>query len=580
MTKRIPESLIQEIRRKADIVEIVSNYMPLTKKGKNFLGLCPFHNDSNPSMAVSPEKQIYKCFVCGSGGNVFQFVENFEKVSFVESVIKVGALVHMDLSDYQHTEFTVKVDEKTQTMLSMIREVQVLTQFQLKTPSGKQGYDFMKRRGYSDALLEYFGVGFLGNENQVTHFLSAKGYEPHMMIQADLVRDTDQGLKDVFYQRVLFPIDDAKGNIVGFSGRTIEPQSSVKYINTKETSIYVKGHILYNLSRAYQDIKKDREIIITEGVTDTFAFHEAGMRNVVSLLGVACTSEHIRLIQSVATHVTLAFDGDRAGFEASYKVGLELVNSNLNVSVWYSKEGLDPDETVRQHGIESLVEGYQQRVSWFDFLLMYAMSLYGVHSFEAKADVVKFMTQHLKEADTLTRDHYSGVIAEKTGLDKTVIFNQMGAQSHKIAPPVTQYEVQDPLKQMLVLERDILKALLESKTWSYLYRDVLGFMITPLANDCALILLNQYYHVDELEIADVLSQDMDETLQKALIELSEMSPTILTDIQLEESFEGIRRYAYEKGTQAVQNQIYQSLDEEEQLRLLEETIFKKQRRSQ
>ena len=231
LMKRIPESLIEDIRSKTDIVDFISQYLPLNRKGKNYWGICPFHDDSDPSMSVSPDKQIYKCFVCGHGGNVFRFVQDFDKLSFVDSVLKVGESINLDLSDFQRE--VVEIDPQLKDYYKIMEEAQTFLNYQLYTDKGAEGLKILHDRGYSDETLKKFNVGLALSSESLSTFLSAKNYDEQDLIEVNLSRDTDRGLQDVFFDRLMFPIQDQNGKVIAYSGRAIQKDHDIKYINTR-----------------------------------------------------------------------------------------------------------------------------------------------------------------------------------------------------------------------------------------------------------------------------------------------------------------------------------------------------------
>lgn len=519
---RIPESIINDVRSKADIVDTVSRYLTLTKKGKNYWGVCPFHDDHDPSMSVSPDRQIYKCFVCGAGGNVFSFIQNIESISFMEAVAKTAESYNVDLSSYQVE--TKKVEDPRKTSLyKVLEESAAFMAYQLFTKDGELALEKLEQRGYSHELIRKFGIGVALGNNSLFNFLTAKGYDSQTILEADLIRISEDGqIRDVFYNRIVFPIHNIYGNVIGFSARALSDSNSVKYINTGETPVYVKGNTLYNYHLAKETARKNGSLIITEGVTDAIAFTKIGANNVVSLLGVAGTPEQIRLIKQASLNVILAFDGDKAGFEATYTIGSKLIKAGCNVSVWYNDSGMDPDEAVRKQGEKSVIDGIENKLSWYDFSLAYATLKYGLDNFDKRKRVAEFVLDQLKGTDSLTLNYYLKILETKTGFDVNTLTNLVLNNKSKNDLPVKSFTPRNIDKKIIevsIPERAILLQMLNSKEAAYHFRDKLGFLITDLANELALVVLDCYRTQDFVHIADILSRDISDTVRRLAVDI-------------------------------------------------------------
>ena len=579
--RRIPENLIEEVRSKSDIVETISTYLPLIKKGKNYWGLCPFHNDSNPSMSVSPERQIYKCFVCNAGGNVFRFIEDFENITFTQAVIKQAHNVNVDLGTYENIAAR-PVDKRKERLTKLMEDVKDFTVFQLSVKEGAQAKQILQDRGYTPEILKSFDIGVALGGNQIHNFLSAKGYTDEEMIAVDIIRYGNTDIQDVFYNRLMFPIKDVFGNIIAFSARAIEKDNNVKYINTGETELYTKGNHVYNLNHIKTKRRMVDSLILTEGVTDTFAFTMAGHDNVVSLLGVACTDEQVRLLKSSTQSVVLAFDGDKAGRDATYNIGRKLINAHFNVSIWYNDTDMDPDDLYKKSGGEKLSSGLTNALSWYDFLISYGIGQYGVESFENKKRVVGFMVPHLSNADALTQDFYLQKLSKVSGFDINTLKNELTKKerSNTIVQDLTSKQYNYSLtSQLLRAELELLRQMMLSKKAMELYRDKLGFMPNDLAQDFALILIDQYRTKLRIEIADILSLELGEDLRKFIVEFDErLSIQEYDEALVLENIERIKDHITQINTHNKTKEVSKKEDLEEQLKLLQDAIDSKRKK--
>ena len=319
---RLSDEEITAVRNSADIAEVIGHYVPLVKKGRSMACVCPFHDDHDPSLSISQDKQIYKCFVCGAGGNVFTFVQNYEKVSFPEAVAKVAEISGYKLS-FDPSAFKTPVDPRKDALYKVLAETIRYTHYQLGAQAGTPVREYLANRGIDEATIEKFEIGWNGPGDELLRFLQAKGYNEQDMVAANVVRLNESGLHDVFASRITFPIHDSLGNPIGFTARSMDPEAQSKYINTTETDVYVKGHTVFNYHRAKQPSRQEGRVLLCEGVTDVLAFSRAGMDNVVATLGTACTKEQLRLLRQCSLHLTFCYDGDKAGQNALVRTQLK-----------------------------------------------------------------------------------------------------------------------------------------------------------------------------------------------------------------------------------------------------------------
>lgn len=576
--RRIPENVIDNVRQKSDIVDTISTYLTLSKRGKNYWGVCPFHDDHDPSMSVSPDKQIYKCFVCGAGGNVFTFIQNFDGVNFTDAVIKQASKVNVDLEEYRVS--ASPIDEKKNRLYELMDSVKSFTQYTLSSRDGKAAMNILHNRGYSEALLKYFAIGVALDNNKIQTFLHAKGYTYDEMLTVDIVRADETSTNDVFYNRIMFPIHDQYGRTIAFSARTLDPNGTVKYINTSQTPLYVKSEHLYNFHNAKESGRKSGNLILCEGVTDTMAFHEGGYPNSVALLGVNCSDTQMRLLRSVSNSTILAFDGDKAGLEATYNIGSKLLENGFKVSVWYNDTGLDPDEVIKKYGVKRIVEGFEHPIGWYDFVLNYAFGLYGNASFEDKKRVIALVTTHLSKADALTRSYYVKILAERTGFQESVLLHSMQEVTQKNDTyPVNDVQYFDVKSKAACSkpEREILRQMLLSKEGALLFRDKLGFLPSPLAHQLSLLLLDAYRTHDVIEVADLYSMNLSEELQSFISDIFEYEGVNSFRSQIiRENIDRIQAQIVRKNLKSIRNDI-ENKSFSEQLELLKEATASKRK---
>lgn len=356
---RIEQSTINEIKDKTDILDLVSEYVKLEKRGRNYIGLCPFHDEKTPSFTVSEDKQICHCFGCKKGGNVFQFTQEIKDISFTEAVKELGERVNIEVETDQSAsgqDDTHQVASEDLQMIEMHELMQEYYHYALKkTVEGEAALTYLKERGFTDALIDARKIGYAPKNSHFCHdFLQKKGYDIQLAYEAGLLSRNEENFSyyDRFRDRVMFPLMNAQGRTVGYSGRTYTNQEP-KYLNSPETSIFQKRRLLYNVDKARKSIRKNDEIILLEGFMDVIKVDQAGIKQVVASMGTQISQEHIAFIKKLTSNVTLMFDGDFAGSEATLKSGQALLEQGFNVFVVQLPKDMDPDEYIGKHGADA-----------------------------------------------------------------------------------------------------------------------------------------------------------------------------------------------------------------------------------
>ncbi|MEB6233195.1 DNA primase [Mammaliicoccus sciuri] len=373
---RIEQELINEIREKNDILDVVSEYVKLEKRGRNYIGLCPFHDEKTPSFSVSEDKQICHCFGCKKGGNVFQFIQEIKGISFVDAVRELGDKVDIHI-EQQETAPTEGIVDDHIKMIEMHELMANNYHYILKhTEEGEAALNYLKSRGFTEELINARKIGYAPNHSKFTHdFLEKNGYDAVLAYEAGLLSRNDETFDyfDRFRDRIIFPLLNFQGKTVGFSGRTYTDQSP-KYLNSPETPIFQKRKMLYNVDRARKFIRQNDEVILLEGFMDVIKSFEADIKQVVATMGTALSREHVTMVKKLASNVTLLYDGDFAGKEAAINVGKDLLNEGLNVFVVNLPKTMDPDDYITEYGsdaFKSFVEGQKQSYVTFKAQQLY-----------------------------------------------------------------------------------------------------------------------------------------------------------------------------------------------------------------
>ena len=382
----ISNEIINEIRNKTDIVDVVSRYVNLTKKGKNYIGVCPFHDDHSPSMSVSPEKQIFTCFSCGATGNVFTFVSDFEKISFSDAVRLLGEKAGISIGNNTYIG-----NSKRDEYFDIYDNANKFYQNSLFTNLGKNAIKYLKNRNIDRDTIKKFGIGLSVQKLSLTDYLKNKDYSIDKLIDVGLTNDNGN---DIFINRIMFPIYDLAGNPVAFSGRIYNTKDTSKYINTKETDKFKKGKILYNYHIAKEHLKKNDSVIIMEGQMDVIRASTIGVNNCIATMGTALTRDHKSIIKNMTNNVILCFDGDSAGEKATISAIELLEDTGIDIKIVRLPNDMDPDEYIIKEGKDSFL--YQ--ISNATNLIDYKMELLKKNKdFGNIKDISSYVNSALKE---------------------------------------------------------------------------------------------------------------------------------------------------------------------------------------
>ena len=346
--------VVEEVKEKADIVSIIQERIPLTKKGSNYVGLCPFHDDKNPSLSVSPTKHIYKCFSCNASGNVITFVQNYDKISFMDALRKVAATVNIKIkASKKDLEY-----EKNKKYYDCMKDACGFYTFFLKNAiEAKPAIEYLHNRNMSDEIIDHFKIGLSGtDEDNLYKTLVDLGHLPIDLVEVGLIRSVGNSkFVDCFRKRIMFPIEDLDGNVVGFSGRKYLPNDpDSKYFNTTDTVIFKKGLILWNYHEAKEEIRKTKTAYLFEGFMDVIAAYKANVKNSVASMGTALTADQITVLSKIADTIVVCYDGDQPGIEATKRAISMIMQAGINVKVVSMPDDLDPDEYINANGSDAL----------------------------------------------------------------------------------------------------------------------------------------------------------------------------------------------------------------------------------
>jgi len=479
----------EEIKRRIDIVELISQYVPLTKAGRRFKARCPFHEEKTPSFSVDPAAGLWHCFGCGAGGDAFSFLEQIEGISFPEAGERLAERCGLTWRAGRGEQAQVQRSKLLRRAVKLAAEH---FSANLHKPSGQPALDYLRERGFSDDIVQDFGLGFaVDSWDDLLKFLSSKGISVEHMREAGLVKRGERGSDyDVFRNRIIFPITDAAGAVIGFGGRAMDPDEPAKYLNSPDTPLFNKRQNLYGLAQARQELVSHKRAIVVEGYTDVLALHQAEIKVVVATLGTSMTREHLGLLRRYVDEVILCFDADAAGMAAALR-NIELFEgSNLEARVMVLPEGTDPAEFVSDEGADRFQELAEQAVDIVEYRLEMLFRQHRDQGSEALAraardavDVLRRVPDRTRREEFLVRaaDRWGRgqpqraasmqaalrmELQRRAGRQRSSSGRRSGRWDRSFITKTIAAQAEDSDRALAGLERELLCAALESGEWA------------------------------------------------------------------------------------------------------------------
>ena len=410
---RYSDDIIEEVRMKNDIVDVISQYVRLTRKGSSYFGLCPFHNEKTPSFSVTPSKQMYYCFGCGAGGNVYNFVMQYENYSFGEALSHLAERAGVELPKIEYSQAARAKAEKRATLLEINKKAAQYFYYQLRRENGKTAHDYLTGRGLSEETIKKFGLGYSDKySDDLYKYLKAQNYTDDLLRESGLFNvDERQGMYDKFWNRVIFPIMDVNNRVIGFGGRVMG-DGKPKYLNSPETQIFDKSRNLYGLNIARTTRKN--YLILCEGYMDVISMHQAGFTNAVASLGTALTSGHASLVKRYTQEVLLLYDSDEAGVKAALRAIPILREAGVNSRVVNLRPHKDPDEFIKTEGAEAFEKRLEAAMDSFMFRVSIAAGEFPMEEPQGQNRFFDRCAQYLLElSDELERNLYIEAIVKE-----------------------------------------------------------------------------------------------------------------------------------------------------------------------
>ena len=348
---RISQEIIEQVQQAADILDIISGVVNLKKRGQNYFGICPFHNEKTPSFSVAPAKEIYHCFGCNAGGNVFHFLMEYEKMTFVEAVQSLGSRYGIEVK----FSGDVRNQEELQRLRDLHTSTSIFYQSLLSSTEGKQVVTYLKKRGLSEKTIKEFQLGFApGSWDRLLKLSRENGVSGNILDRSGLFTKTEKGVFDRFRNRLMFPIHNSGGQVIAFGGRTMDSKDPAKYMNSPETVLYSKSRVFYGLDKTQKTIRQEKTAILVEGYMDFLQLYQGGIKNIIAVAGTAFTENHVYQMKKLAQKILLMYDGDSAGKSAAVRAGYMLMKGGMEPFIIPVPDGLDPDDWLRQEGVDTI----------------------------------------------------------------------------------------------------------------------------------------------------------------------------------------------------------------------------------
>lgn len=427
-----PDEIVEEVRIRSDIVSVIGSYIRLKKTGSNYMGLCPFHNEKTPSFSVSQSKQMYHCFGCGVGGNVYTFIMEYENYTFVETLKYLAERAGINLPEQEYSESERRKTDLKNRLLEVNKEAAKYYYYQLKSERGQAARQYLLDRGLSEDIIKAFGLGYANRfSDDLYNYLKSIQYEDDILKQSGLISfDEVRGGHDKFWDRIMFPIMDANNRVVGFGGRVMG-QGMPKYLNSPETTIFDKSRILYGLNQARRS--RESYFLICEGYMDVISLHQAGFTNAVAALGTSFTEYHASLLKRYTKEVLLTFDSDEAGTQAALRAIPILRKAGLSVKVINMEPYKDPDDFIKSLGADEFKRRIKEAKNSFFFEIDMLQNSYNMEDPEEKT---KFFYETARKllgfSEALERNFYLDAVAKAYQIDAILLnklVNKLGAQS-------------------------------------------------------------------------------------------------------------------------------------------------------
>ncbi len=555
---------ILELKHRINIVDIIKDYVSLTKRGKNYFGICPFHDDHNPSMSVSSEKQMYKCFVCGAAGDVFHFVKDYEKISYYEAVKRVvdkaGLNISIDINTRTKNDTNIKYKEQ----YDIYDISNKLYQNNLNTSLGKTARNYLSERKITEDIIKHFQIGLSLNDNNLSKLLINKGYSEDLLVRSGIAIRGSNGTNDIYRNRIMFPLWDINGKTIGFSGRIYEGNDQSKYINTMETDIFKKGSLLYNYNNARENIIKEDKVIIVEGFMDVIRLYSIGINNVIATMGTAITKEQINLIRKLTNNVILMFDGDSAGEKATLSFIDLSKDINFDIKIVRLEEDLDPDDYIIKKGKDKIVDHLSHAYTLFDYKMKKVKNNVNLDDPESISKFIKTVSKDLEKIDDdIVYELELKKIAKMTGVSIDLIESKIKREKKEEKLIIKKKITNNKDNKYDKASKIIIYNMLNNNDMITYYYDNLSYLPNSIDRKLASEIVLYYKKFNSFNVGDFITYLKDDIdLINRTIEIDEGKYNKeLKENEIDDYFDTIREYQKKEQINELQEKLKKETNE-------------------
>ncbi len=535
MAQRATGTGVDDLKSQLNIVDVIGRVVPLKRAGSNYKGVCPFHNEKTPSFVVSEQKQIFTCFGCGASGDVIGFTMKYYNLDFMEACEKLGRENGIEVN------FSRSDNNKEKARLYELNREAARFFYKALTEKANPGYTYMKKRGMEDATLKKFGIGYADREwDSLYKHLKAKGAEDKDLIDLGLVsRGRDGKCYDKFRHRVIFPIINTSGKVIGFGGRRIDENDNPKYLNSPENAVFQKKNNLYALNTTKQEIGREGNAILVEGYMDVISLYQSGVKNVAASLGTALTDNQAKLLKRYTGNVNLCYDADNAGINAALR-GIDiLAPQGLKVKVFHVTDGKDPDEYAKAHGKEGFMKLVKDAPSAVQYKLDAASKGLDLTKDDEKLEYIRRAADILKRLSPVEMDIYVRSLAENLNVSERAIMAEIESEGKKPPEPVRRPSDESTDLRLSPAEANVISAILTNPDLTEELFEEPGIMETPFAKKLENLIFELYGTMGEFELGD-LNDRLDPEESQALAD--ELSGIVLAGREEDVLRESIKKW--------------------------------------
>ena len=549
-------SIINKIKNELNIVDIISEYVDLSKKGKNYWGICPFHEDSNPSMSVSFDKQLFKCFVCQAGGDLIKFTSQINNVSFPKALSILAKKIGIEYNITPNLKN--KYSKQQEKLISIHKDAMTFFQYSLSTQLGQKAHSYIIDRGLNNSLIETFSIGY-APKSGLKEYLLKKGHDEADIINSSLENNNGH---DFFKDRLIFGIKNIYGDIVSFSARDLSGNSNAKYINSAETPLFNKSNILYNYFDALEASKKEKQVFINEGFMDVIAMYRAGIRNSVAIMGTALTENHVKLLKNFS--VNLMLDGDKAGISATIKSIKILLKYNIKTFVIQNKDNYDPDEIISKYGIEKLISVSKNKIEALEFIFQLHQKKYSNITPNTALDFTKSFAAYLTYASDLQKDFYINKLSQTLNISRDIIQDNIKISKKNQIEVAVLNNTKTKVKKIKNNTYKLIKSMVNNHKLINIFKENKPYLIEPIL----VTITNYIIEANEKKNIEKPSEEMKIKFQ----EINSYNDFVNSPEEFKELIQRVNIESYEWEIDSNNVKLKGTIDQNKKTKILEDNI--------